>query len=227
MERMISRLQLPSLVDEVLSLSVDLSGGLCSSSSLNLGSGLGQNSLFGVVHFAKLVEINVRSLDDLDLSDLDVLDGVDGGDLLGDLLLNDLTGEEVEDLSGVGFSHFLSDNVVDSLSDDFLLGGKSVVGLSLLVGGLPGEGNHEHSQDISVLGLDVLDGLNQGLSLLDEGAQLVTSNVNTVEGSDGLSAFGLIDDQLDFSPVEAVLVGSEIGLHLFDNSALDAVFDLF
>jgi hypothetical protein len=223
---MISRLQLPSLVNEVLSFSIDLSGGLAPS-SLDLGGSLGKNSLLGIVHFAELVEINVGSLDDLDLSDLNVLDGVDGGDLLGDLLLNNLTGEEIKDLGSVGLGNLLGNDVVDSLSDDLLLGRKGVVGLSLLVGRLPGEGNHEDSEDISVLRLDILDGFNKGLSLLDEGAKLVTSDVDTIERGDGLSAFGLINNQLDFSPVEAVLVGSQISLHLFDDSALDAVFDLF
>jgi hypothetical protein len=40
-----------------------------------------------------------------------------------------------------------------------------------------------------------------------------------------LSAFGLVDDELDFAPVEGVLSWGEIGLHLGNNSTLDAVFD--
>jgi len=179
------------------------------------------------VHFAELVEVDVGPLDDLDLSDLDVLDGVDGGDLLGDLLLDDLAGEEVEDLGGVGLGDLLRDDVVDALADQLLLGGEGVVGLALLVGGLPGEGNHENAQHVSVLGLDVLDGLDEGLALLDEGAQLVAGDIDTVERGNGLSAFGLVDDELDLPPVEAVLVGGEVSLHLGDDSALDAVFDLF
>ena len=62
--------------------------------------------------------------------------------------------------------------------------------------------------------LDVLDGFNECLSLLDERAQLIAGDIDSVEGSDGLPAFGLIDDEFDFSPVEAVLVGGKIGLHL-------------
>lgn len=102
--------------------------------ALDLGSSLSENSLFGVVHLAELVEVDVGSLDDLDLADLDVLDGVDGRDFLGDLLLNDLTGEQVEDLSHAGLVNLLGNDVVDSLSDDLLLRSLSVVGLSLLVG---------------------------------------------------------------------------------------------
>ena len=120
------------------------------------------------MHLAQLIEIHVGSLDDLDLSDLDVLDGVDGRDFLGDLLLDDFRGEEVEDLGGVGLGDLLGHDVVDSLSDDLLLGREGVVGLALLVGGLAGEGDDEDSQHVSVLGLDVLDGLDEGFSLFDE-----------------------------------------------------------
>jgi hypothetical protein len=179
------------------------------------------------MHFAQFVEVNVGSLDNFDLSDLNVLDGVNGRDLLGDFLLNDLTGEKIEDLSGIGLGNFLSHNVVNSLSDDLLLGGKGIVGLSLLVGRLPSESNHEDSQDIAILRLNVLNGLNKSLSLLDEGAELVTSDINTIEGGDGLSAFSLVNNQLDFSPMEAVLIGSEVSLHLRDNSAFNAVFNFF
>lgn len=90
--RMIDRgdyvLCLSSLIYKVFGLDVGLAGGLASPALDLLGS-LGEDSLLGVVHFAQLVEIDVGSLDDLDLSDLDVLDWINGGDLLGDLLLDD------------------------------------------------------------------------------------------------------------------------------------------
>jgi hypothetical protein len=88
---------------------------------LNPSCGFGEDSFLGIVHFVKLVEIKVRSLDDFDLSDLDVLNGIDRTDFLGDLLFNDLTGEEIEDLGGVGFGNFFCDDFVDLSSDDFLL----------------------------------------------------------------------------------------------------------
>jgi hypothetical protein len=42
-----------------------------------------------------------------------------------------------------------------------------------------------------------------------------------------LSAFGLVDDQLDLAPMETVLVGSKVGLHLGDYTPFNAVFDFF
>ena len=74
------------------------------------------------MHFAELIEVNIGSLDDLDFSDLNVLDGVDGGNLLGDLLLDNLTGEEVKNLGSVGFSNLLGNNIVDAFADNLLLG---------------------------------------------------------------------------------------------------------
>ena len=120
------------------------------------------------MHLAEFVEIDVGSLDNFNLSDLDVLNGVNGGDLLGNFLLDDFTGEEVKDLGSVRFADLLGNNVVDSLSDDLLLGRKGVVGSALLVGRLFGEGNNEDSEDISVGRFDVLDGFDEGFSLLDE-----------------------------------------------------------
>ena len=168
---------------------------------------------FGIVHLVELVVVDVGSLDDLDFSDLDVLDGVDGGDVLGDLLLDDLAGEHLEDVSDVGLGDLLGDNIADSFADDLLLGRKGVVSFALLVGGLLGEGDHEHSQDVSVDGLDVTHGLDEGLALLDQRADLVLGGVHAVETGDGLSALGLVNNQLDLPPVEAVLVGGEISLH--------------
>ena len=75
--------------------------------ALHFLSSLGQNSGIGVVHFVEFIVIDIGSLDDLDLSNLHVLHGVDGGHILGDLLLNDLAGEHIEDLSDVGLSDFL------------------------------------------------------------------------------------------------------------------------
>lgn len=74
------------------------------------------------MHFAELIEVNIGSLDDLDFADLNVLDGVDGGDLLGDLLFDNLTGEEVKNLGSVGFGNLLGNDIIDAFADNLLLG---------------------------------------------------------------------------------------------------------
>ena len=118
-------------VDKVDGFSVNNSFGL--SSSGDLLDVLGQDSKFGVVHFRKLSGIDLWSLDDLDLSDLDVLDWVNVGNFLGDFLLDDFRSEELQHVSGVRLGNFSGDDFVDLSSHGFLLRGLGVVGLALLV----------------------------------------------------------------------------------------------
>lgn len=179
------------------------------------------------MHFVEFMEVNVRSLDDFDLSDLHVLDGINRGHFLGNSLFNHLTGEEVKDSGDVSLCDFLGNDIVNSLADNLLLGSKGIVSLALLVGGLSGESNNKDTKDISVLSLDIGDGLDQSFSLLDEGAKLVPGGINTIERSQSLSSFGLINNEFNLSPVEAILVGSEVSLHLGDDSAFDAILDFF
>ena len=94
-------------------------------------------------------------------------------------------------------------------------------------GGFFGEGDHKDSKDVSVLRLDVRHAFDEGLSLLDQGADFVLGGVDSVERGDSLSSLSLVNNKFDFSPVEAVLVGSKVSLHLRYNSAANAVFDLF
>ena len=188
---------------------------------------MGEDSQLRVVHFRQLWGIDLWSLDDFDLSDLYVLHWVNVRDLLSDLLLNSLWSEQLQNVSCVWLGHFLGNDLVDLSSDGLLLGWLGVVSLGLLTGWLSGEGNSEGSQDITILGLNILDGFDEGFSLLDQWAELVSGHVNTVEWSEGLSSFSGIHDELNFSPMERILVWGKIRLHLRNNSAFNAVFDLF
>ena len=189
------------------------------------GGGFGEDSFFGVMHFAEFVEVDVGSGDDFNFSNLDVLDGIDGGDFLADLLLDSFTGEEVEDLSDIGLADLFGNDIIDSFSDDLLLRAEGIVGFSFLVGRFPGEGDHEDSEEVSILSLDFTDGFDECFSLLDERAELISGGVDTVERGDCVSSLGLIDNEFDLSPMEGVLIGGQISLHLSYNSSLDAVFD--
>lgn len=53
------------------------------------------------MHFTQFVEINIGSLDDFNLSHLDISHGVNWRNFLGDLLLNNLTCEKIQDLGGI------------------------------------------------------------------------------------------------------------------------------
>ncbi len=73
------------------------------------------------MHFSKLEEINLRSLDNLNLSNFDVLDWINSGNFLGDLLLDDIGSEKIQNVGGTSLGDFLADNVADSSSDFLLL----------------------------------------------------------------------------------------------------------
>ena len=198
-------------------------------SSLSLGLlsvvDLGQDSLVVIVEFGELGGVNLWPLDDLNLSNSDVLDRVDSVDFLGNLLLDNFGGEEVEDLGGGGFSDLLGNDLVHAASDLLLLRAEGIVGLLLLVCRFSGEDDGENSDNISVLGSAILNSFNEGFALLDEGAKLVTGHIDTVEAAESISSSGLIDDQTDFSPGKVVLVGGKISLARLYNTSTNAIFD--
>lgn len=177
------------------------------------------------MHFTEFVEVDVGSGDDFNFSNLDVLDGIDRRDFLADLLLDGFTGEKVEDLGDIGLADLFGNDIIDSFSDDLLLRAKGIVGFSFLVGRFSGEGDHEDSEEISILRLDFSDGFDECFSLLDERAEFISGGVDTIERGDCVSSLGLIDNEFDLSPMEGVLIGGQISLHLSYNSSLDAVFD--
>jgi hypothetical protein len=84
-------------------------------------------------------------------------------------------------LGGVGLDNLFGNDFVHLGSDRLLLGALSVVSFSLLVGRLFGEGDGEHSQDISVGGFTVLDGFDEGLSFFNHRAELISGHVDSVE----------------------------------------------
>ena len=128
-------------------------------------------------------------------------------------------------MSDIGLADLFGNDIIDSFSDDLLLRAEGIVGFSFLVGRFPGEGDHEDSEEVSILSLDFTDGFDECFSLLDERAELISGGVDTVERGDCVSSLGLIDNEFDLSPMEGVLIGGQISLHLSYNSSLDAVFD--
>lgn len=102
-------------IDKVNSFSVFDSDVL--SSFVDFSDVLGEDSFFRVMHFSELALVDFGSLDDFDLSDLDVLDWINVGDFLGDLFLNNFRGEKLEDVSGVGLGDLFSNDFVHFSSD--------------------------------------------------------------------------------------------------------------
>jgi len=90
-------------------------------------------------------------------------------------------------------------------ADKLLLGVLGIAGsldLSLVASC---ECNAEHSDEIAVLGLGLHKGLDGSVPLLDEGAELVSGDVDTVEVRVAVEALHFFDLDTDLSP--GLLVG--------------------
>jgi len=193
-------------------------------------SGQGVLGLFGLgsqhggasVTFGRLLvdlhqasEIELGLLQDLDLSDADILQGKDGaavvGDQTGDGLRDELLDEILEgDLGAFGLHD------LDHLFADLLdVGGLGIAGGLDLVGLTGGEGQAEQTDGVAVRGLDVSVALDGGLPLLDQGALLVAGQLHTVEVGQAVAALNVLDAQRDLarSLIVIVVQVSKIDLH--------------
>jgi hypothetical protein len=145
------------------------------------------------------VEVKLGLLEQLYLSDINVLEGIHIATLSLDLLADRLGNEPLDeiselDLAGLSLhdlNHLGSDSLdLRSSSVAVALGG---VGLTLA------EGNSEHTEDVSISGLDFSLSLDKGLPLTDKGAELITSHVHTVEISKAVTSLSVEDLELDLS----------------------------
>lgn len=144
--------------------------------------------------------VDLGSLQDLDLGDGGVLDGVDHFALVAELGGEGLVhapGHEALDLLGGGLA---GDVVVDSLPDGSHLLGSRVRGLALLLIESGSESNDEDSEDVSVGGFDLNHAFDQGLPFVDELVELVSSHAHPVKRCQAVLSVNLVDNQLDFSP---------------------------
>lgn len=119
------------------------------------------------MHLLKFSLINFWSLEDFNFSNSDVLYWVDRGNFLCDLLFNDFTCKNAQELSSVGFRNFFINDFVNSFSDLFLLRSQSVVSFLLLSLRFPGEGNDKNSDNISISRFTILDSFNKSFSLFN------------------------------------------------------------
>jgi len=151
-----------------------------------------------------------------------VLEGVDalGGlldvttDDLGDQLLGELGEGARAGVTGHDLDHLLADR------PDLRRSG--VCGLLDLVWSSLGETNGEEAEEVVVGGLDNDVGLDEGLPLADERAELVGGEVEAVEVGQAVLALDLVDAELDLAE-GMVLVLLEIGERDLEYPALEGV----
>jgi len=73
-----------------------------------------------------------------------------------------------------------------------------------LSGGLLGEADAEHSDNVSVGGLGLHESLDKSVPLLDHGASFVSGDVHAVEVGVAIKALNLINLELKLSPVLSI-----------------------
>lgn len=138
--------------------------------------------------------------------------------LTSDNLRDELAGEL---LQGAAAGLALND-LGHLLADGTDLGGGSVGGLLDLVGAALGEGNGKEAEEVVVGGLDGDVGLDEGLPLADERAQLVGCEVETVEVGQAVLALDLVDSELDLAE-SVVLILLQVGQADLNDTALQGV----
>ena len=141
-----------------LNLSENL--GLLEVLALNLGTSLVVSTR---VELEELAKIELGGLEDLDLADENITDGVDVLAGLLDLVSDNLGDELVDELlqvAGGGLGDHDLEHLLANLADLSSLG---VGGLLDLVDTLLGEGNSEEAEQVTIGGLDIDVSLDDGL----------------------------------------------------------------
>jgi len=180
------------------------------------------DGLVGVVPFHQFSDIKLGLLEDLDLSNVAILDGEDRAALLGDLF------------SDRGRNQFLDKTLQVSLCAEFghvgdhlgtdcpALGGFRVAGGGDLVVLGSRKGDAKETDGVSVRGAAVYVGLDDGLLLSDQRAKLVAGHVHAVEIHQAVVALDVLDAQTNFAVGEG-LVLLEVGEGDLNNTSLKVV----
>jgi hypothetical protein len=109
-----------------------------------------------------------------------------------------------------GFLGLVDHNLHHLLADELLLGAGCVAGGADLAAGSLGETNAEHAEEVAIDGLGLHEGLNAGVPLLDDGAELVAGDVHSVEVGVAVEALDFLDLYLHLSPSLFVAISVQI-----------------
>lgn len=85
------------------------------------------------------------------------------------------------------------------------------------------ESNGEHSEEVSVGSLGLDESLNGGVPFLDDGAELVSGDVHSVEVSVAIEALNFFNLHLHLSPGMFVAISVQISQRYFEDTTLQAV----
>jgi hypothetical protein len=152
----------------------------------------------------------------------DVLERVDALGGLLDLTANDLGDQLGGELSKRAAGGLPLHDLGHLLADSANLGRAGIGRLLDLVGASLGESNGEKTEKVVVGRLDGDVGLNEGLPLAHQGAQLVGGEVQAVEVGQAVLSLDFIDAELDLAE-GVVLVVLEVGKRDFEDTSLQGV----
>jgi len=174
------------------------------------------------VDLHELLEVELGGLEDLALPNGDVLERVDAGARLLDLLPDDLGDELADQLLEVARGGVLPHDL-DHLSPDLTdLGALGVARALDLVHPLLRESDAEKSKVVIIGSLHVNVGLDQGLPLADQRAELVCGEVHAVELGEAVPALNVLAFELDL-PEGLVLVLVQVGQRDLINPTLQTL----
>jgi len=171
----------------------------------------------------ELGEVELGSLDHLNLAGKDVLEREDTAALLLNGVANSLRVELENNLADVGLADLLLDDLDHLLADETDVTRLSIAAGGDLVGVALRESNGEDTKDVTIGGLDISVSLNHGEVLADKRAELVGGHVHTKEVGKALVALDLIDLELELAEGVDLLGALEVTEVSLDDTAKEVL----
>lgn len=175
----------------------------------NTGTGLVGNVTFSV-ELKELLEVKLGALEDLDLVEEDVLEGVDGLASLFNLLPDGIRNQLLDDLLQVAPRDLALDDLEHALTDSTDLAGLGVSGLLDLLGATLGEANGKETEQVPISGLNINVSLNKGLPLLNHGTELISSHGHPVEVGQASLPLDLINAKTELAESLILALGVQV-----------------
>jgi len=161
-------------------------------------------------------------LEDLYLTDVTLLDGEDGSSILLNILSAVSSDEGVDKGLEVTLVSKLCHVTNHLFSDSTNLSRLGVTSLLDLVLVLLGESNAKHSYNVSIGSLYINISLDNGLTLLDKTADLITGHIHTVEVGETVEPLDILDTELDLA-VSKVFVLLKVSKGDFYDASLESI----
>jgi len=165
-----------------------------------------------IIHGSVLVQlhefgkIELRLLDNLDLSDHAVTEWEDFVTLLLDFVSDFLFNQNLDKVSELVLLDCGGHNLDHLLSDHLLVGRFQVACCFDLVWCLLGESNCEQSDNVTIGGLGLNESLDKGVPFLNHLASMISGDVNSVEIGVAIKSLDFLNLELNFSVGVGVLV---------------------